>query len=136
MPVLESTYTSCASLSPPSLFLHIQRLDIPNTLRILLDASITAEETHPRNAGDAFTDPAILILERLINQILRLAVRPEIVRHQIVITVLDNGVDERGERGLVTKHALVDSIEYFLQLGIELVITVVVGVAQVFNIFG
>jgi hypothetical protein len=79
---------------PSLLFSHIQRLHVPNTLRILLDTPVTRKEAHPCHTRNTFPNPPILILKRLINQIVRLTVRPEVIRHQIVIAMLDDGVDK------------------------------------------
>lgn len=49
--------------------------------------------------------------------------------------MLDNGVDKGGESGLVAKGAAVDGIKDLLQLWVELVVAVVVGVTEVFNVF-
>jgi hypothetical protein len=129
-------FRSFLSISPSSLLLHIQGFDIPDTLCIFLNATITAEETHPSHTRDALADPTILVLECLINEVLGLAIRSEIIRHEIVITVLGDSVDKRGKLRLIAKHSLVDSVKDLLQLGVQLVFAIVVSVTEILDIFG
>lgn len=50
--------------------------------------------------------------------------------------MLDNSVDEGGESGLVAKGAAVDGVKDLLQFWVELVVAVIVGVAEVFDVLG
>jgi hypothetical protein len=50
--------------------------------------------------------------------------------------MLDNRVDKSRESGLVTKHAGVDGVEDLLEFGIELIFTIVMGVAEVLDVLG
>jgi hypothetical protein len=70
LPFLQSTRAS---------LLWGKRLHVPNALRILVNAPITAEETHSRDTGDTLTNPLILVLVRLVNQRLGLIIAVEII---------------------------------------------------------
>lgn len=54
-------------LRPYSILLR-HRLNIPNRIRILLDTSIAAEESHSAHARNTFANPLILILVSLIHE--------------------------------------------------------------------
>jgi hypothetical protein len=83
--------TSTPSCFPPTLLqlplsqarsatsLRSQRLNIPDTLSILIDATITAEEAHASNTHDALRNPFILILVRNIHKVLSLNVAVEVI---------------------------------------------------------
>ena len=124
--LLQST---CVSL------LRGQRLHIPDALRILVNTSITAEEPHSRHTGDTLADPLILVLVRLVNQRLCLVVAVEVVRDEVVITMLFDGTDESRESTCVTESAFLDFLEHFGEIGVEGVRTVGVRVAEVFDVF-
>lgn len=57
--------------------------------------------------------PALLVLERLIDRVVRLAVGDEICRRQPVV-VVDDCVGQRGEFVLVAENVVVDGVEDFL----------------------
>jgi hypothetical protein len=57
----------------------IKWLDIPDTLRVLLDTSVTGEEAHSRHTRDTLADPFILVLVRNVDQIMRFQVTLEVV---------------------------------------------------------
>ncbi len=78
-----------------STVLDVQWLDIPDTIRILLDTSVTREEAHPGHTRDTLAEPFILVLVCRINQVVCLQVAMEVVRDQIVVAVLDDAADER-----------------------------------------
>jgi hypothetical protein len=77
-----------------------------------------------------------LVLESLINQILRLAVAIEVIGDEVVVSVMHNGVCECGESTGVAEHAALDGLEYFLEFFVELVVAVDVGMAEFIDIFG
>ena len=52
------------------LILHIQWLDVPDTVSVFVNATVTAEEAHASNARDALGEPCILVLVCLIDEIL------------------------------------------------------------------
>ena len=104
-----TSYSQCSDQS--SQLLRRQRLNIPDHLRILLDAPVAAEEAHPRHACDTLAHPLILIFVRFINHFLRLDVAAEIVADQIVIAMVNDAVAKGVEAGGVTKGAGTDSIE-------------------------
>ena len=53
----------------------------------------------------------------------------KVVRHEIIITVLDDAVKERGEGACIPEAALVDLVEDLGELGLQLVVLVEVCVA-------
>lgn len=68
-----------------------QWLHVPNTLGILVDASVRTEETHSGDAADALGHPLILVSVFIVHHLLGVDVALEIVRYQIVVTVITNG---------------------------------------------
>jgi hypothetical protein len=114
----------------------VQGLNIPNHLRILINTPIGAEESHARHTSNAFSDPLLLVLEALINELLRLAVACKIVRDKIVVTVVNNSVQKSRELVGVTKRAFLNLIEYGGKRFVELIVAIDVAVAEFFDIFG
>ena len=57
----------------------IQWLNVPDAIRILIDAPVTTEEAHPRHRGDASRDPFILVAVRLVDELLRLDVAVKVI---------------------------------------------------------
>lgn len=123
------------SLSPANSILGRQGLNVPDHIRILLNAPIATEEAHPAHAGDALANPLILILVGLIHKRMRLDVAVEVIADEIEIAVIDDGVAEGGEAAGVAEHATFDGAEDFLEVLVELEGTIGVGVAEVFNVF-
>lgn len=117
------------------LALHLDRLNIPDHLGVLVDTPITREESHPRYTRNRFGQPLLLILVRLIDQLLRIEVALEVIRDEVVIAVIDNGVDEGGELTRIAEHSLADGLEDLVERGVELEVAIEVVVAQVFDIF-
>ena len=128
---------SSSPLSPlSSAFLRRQRLHIPDHLSILLNASITTKKPHPAHALNTFTNPLLLIAIRLVNQLLRLDIRREIIRHEIVIPVVGDAVAQGAEAGCVAERPGFDRAEDFREIGVEFEGAVGVRVAEVFDVFG
>lgn len=88
-----------------------QWLNVPNSLSILVDATITAEETHSGNTLDTLANPLILVLVCLVDQSLSLNVAVEIVGNEVVITVILDGADKCAKGVGVTKHIRFDGLE-------------------------
>ena len=131
--------TTASSLLPPHLagdLLRRQRLHIPNHLRILLNTAITTKKPHPANTLNAFTDPLLLIAIRLIDQLLRLDIRREIIGHEIVIPIIGDAVAQGAEAVGVAKSPGFDRGEDFREVRVEFEGAVGVGVAEVFDVFG
>ena len=61
-------------------------------IRILLNTPITTKKSHPRHTRNTFLQPSRLILIRLIHQLMRLNITIEIIRHEVIIPVVGNGV--------------------------------------------
>src|SRR5436305_7278200 len=76
-----------------SAILHRQRLNIPDALRVLLNASITCKETHSCDTCDALADPLILVLVRGVDQVMRLQVALEVVGDEVVVAMFGNAAD-------------------------------------------
>jgi hypothetical protein len=88
-----------------------KRLHVPDRLSILIDTSVAGEETHPRNRSDRLRGPRLRVLKTLINERLCLDVRRKVIRDEIVISVLDNAVEQSRERLCVTKGTRRDGIK-------------------------
>lgn len=71
-----------------SLVLNVQRFDIPDTISVLISNAIHREESHTRDRGNRLGQPLLLILEGLVDHLVRGDVGVEIVRDEVVITVL------------------------------------------------
>ena len=143
-PILSSLHITpfpCRSLPAtksriPSRLPWHQWLHVPNHIRILLDTPITAKEAHPRHTRDTLANPLLLVLVRLIHQLLRLAITAEIITHEVVIAMIDDGVAESGETVGIAKGVGFDGVKHFGKKRVEVEGAVVVGVAEVFNVFG
>lgn len=106
-------------LSHHVLLFDFEWLDVPDALGVFVDASVRGEETHAGHARDALGDPLVLVAVGGVDEILGLQVRVEIVRDQIVITVIDDAVDEGREGILVAKHAGLDGVKHFQELLVD-----------------
>lgn len=115
---------------------NIQRLDIPDAISVLVSNAIHREESHAGDRGNRLGQPLLLILEGLVDHPVRGDVGVEIVRDEVVITVLFDRAYERGEIGFVAEHVVFDCIEDALQLWVQLEVAVEVSVAQVLDVFG
>ena len=90
---------------------HRQRLNIPDTISILVGNAIHGEEAHARNRGNRLSQPLLLVLESLIDHILRGDVGVEIIRDKIVVTVLFDRGCQSGEVTLVAESVALDGVE-------------------------
>ena len=72
---------------------------------------------------------------RFVDKLLRLAVAAEIVAHEVVVAVLDNGITESGETAGVAKLIGFDGVKDFGEFGIQVEGAVAVGVTEVFHVF-
>lgn len=114
--------------------LRNKRLDVPDHLGVFIDTSVTAEEAHACNGGDGLGSPFILVLVGLVDELVSLAIGCEVVGDEVVITVFDDSVDECGKGACVTEGALLDFVEDLGEGLVELVVSVDVGVAKVFDV--
>jgi hypothetical protein len=112
----------------------IQWLNVPNHLGVLINASVAGEETHPGHACDALCDPLLLVPVRLIDELVGLAVAVEVIRDQVVVSVLDNAIDQRREGARVAEGTFLDCIEHLSKTLVELVRPIDVTVAKVLNV--
>lgn len=67
---------------------------------------------------------------------MRLDITVEIIRYEVIIALVDDGIAERGETARVAKGAGFDGVEDAGEVRVELEIAVGVGVAKVFDVFG
>lgn len=129
--------TFCSSLritSSRAVRLRLDRLNVPDHLGVLVNATVAGEEAHTRHARDGLGQPLVLLLVGLVDQSLRVDVRLEVVRHEVVIAVVDDRVHQVGELSSIAKDALTDRLEHVLQHGVKVEVLVVVGVAEVFHV--
>jgi len=64
-----------------------------------------------------------------------LNVAVEVIRDEVVVSVVDNAVNEGRELACIAKHAVANCVEHGSEVGIELEFGVEVGVAEVFDVF-
>lgn len=130
--------TSLPLHSPLSLPIlrQIQRLNIPNTLRILINTPITREEAHARHTRNTLRQPLILIPIRRIHQLLRLDVAAEVIRHEVVVAVLLDRRDQVAERPRVPERVRLDAVEDRAEVRVQRVRGVRVRVPQVLDLLG
>jgi hypothetical protein len=113
-----------------------KRLCVPDTLGVLVYASVTAEESHTGNRGNCLLDPFLLVLVRLIHKLVSLVVAVEVIRHQVVIAVVTDGCNQGTKIMNRTEGALLNLDEHFLQIRIDLVGTVLVVVSEILDVLG
>lgn len=101
-----------------------------------MDTSIAAEKPHPTHASDTFADPLILILVRLIHERMRRDVRVEIVRDKIIVPMVGDGAAQGAEPVGLAKRVGFDGVEDFGKVGVQRKGAEIVGVAEVFDVFG
>ena len=119
-----------------SITLDGQRLNIPDAIRVLLNASITCKEAHSCYTCDALADPLILVLVRDVDQIMRLQVALEVVGDEVEVAMFGDAVDEGRKRSYVAELAVLNCVEDLLQLRMDLMLAIEVCVAKVFNVLG
>ena len=134
VPVAHAGGTSLELSLLQAVLLRHQRLNVPDALRVLVDAAVAAEEAHARHAGDALCDPLLLVLVRLVYQVVRLDVAVEVVGHQVVVTMVAHRRDHAGEIVRFTERATLDCVEHLLQVGVDRVRAVRVCVAEILNV--
>ena len=110
-------------------------LSVPDTLSVLVNATITAEEAHSCNRGDAFGNPLVLVAIGLVDELVRLDVAVEVVRHEVVITVVAHGSHHGAKVLRVAKCALLNFLEYLFKVRVDGVGAVCVRMAEILNIF-
>lgn len=118
------------------LLVNLERLDVPNLLCVLVDATVTAEETHAGHAGDGLGDPLLLVLVRLVDEVVRLNVAVEVVRDEVVVAVVADGRDEGLEVGRRAKGALLNRREDLGKVLVDRVGAVGVCMAEILDILG
>ena len=113
-----------------------KRLNVPNHIRILLDAPVAAEEAHPADARDALFDPGVLVLVRLVHERVRLDVAVEVVGDEVVVALVDDGVAQGAEAARVAELTALDGVEHFREVGVDFEVAIGVSVAEVFDVLG
>lgn len=119
-----------------SVSLHGKRFHIPNFLRVLVDAPIAREEAHACHRRDALGDPFILVSIRVIHETVRLNVAVEVIRHQVIISVVADRAYHGSKVMRCAERALFNLVEYLVQVWVDAVRSVRVGVAEIFDVFG
>ena len=95
LPFCRTESTSSFNTLPPGSSPYLvrrQRLHIPDPLRILLNTPITTEEPHPAHTLNTLPCPLLRVLERLIDQILRLHIGIEIIADEIIVPLVGDAV--------------------------------------------
>src|SRR5690348_9213833 len=86
-----TTADMTTSIHPlPGLVPHIQRLNVPDTISILSNDTVSREEAHSGHTSDGLRNPLILIQECLVNHLLCADIGAEIIRDKVVIPVVSN----------------------------------------------
>lgn len=128
--------TQHLALAPSrAISLRLDRLNVPDHLRVLVNATIAREETHTRHAGDGLGQPLVLLLVCLVNEALCVNVRLEVVRDEVVVAVVDDRVYEVGELAGIAENAFANGLEDVLEHGVQVEVLVEVCVAQVLDVF-
>jgi len=65
-----------------------------------------------------------------------LAIADKVVADKVVIAMIDDAIHERGEGASVAEGVLLDGVENFGKGGLELILAVDVGVAELVDVFG
>ena len=126
---------SCRMLTSTLLLPRRQRLHIPNHIRILLNTPVTTEKAHTRHTCNALADPLLLVLIRLIDHLLRFAVTRKVVADEIIIAMINDGVAKGSEAVGVAKGVGFDGVEDCGEVGVKVEGAVVVGVAEILDVF-
>ena len=127
--------SSCHNLCT-ILFRRVHWLYVPNALGVLVNAPIGAEEAHARDADDGLGQPSLLVLVGLVDELVSVNVRLEVVRDEVVVALVDDGVHQGGELFRIAECALLDRLEHALEHGVEVEFGVEVSVSQIFDVFG
>jgi hypothetical protein len=117
------------------LFLGHDGLNVPYALRILVDTPVTREETHPRDSRNCLRRPLLRVLVALVNELLRLDVRRKVVRHKVVVTVVDDAVEQCREGLRIAKGTVMDAVENSGESRVQLVVLVEVSVTEIVDVF-
>lgn len=75
-----------------------------------------------------------MVLVRLVHQRMRFDITVEVIADEIVIAVVDDGVDQRREAVDVTETPALDGFEYLDQVGVKGKRAISVGVTQIFDV--
>ena len=138
---LQTLFASVTSLPSPShsfllsTILDSKRLNIPDSVRVLLDTSVAREEAHPSHTRNTLANPFILVLVRNVNQVMRLKIALEVIRNKVIVAMLGDASNKGREGSLIAKGTFLNGVEDLLQFGMDLVLAVVVCVTKIFHIF-
>jgi hypothetical protein len=73
--------------------LRRQGLYVPDALCVLVHASVAGEESHASYRGDRLRCPLILVLVCFVYKRLRLDIAMEVVRNEVVVSMIFNATD-------------------------------------------
>jgi hypothetical protein len=114
--------------------LWCQRLHVPDTLRILVDATITAEESHSSNANNSLANPLILVLIGLVDQCLSRDIGFKVVGDEVVVTMILDCANQGTERTRVAKCTLFYLVKDLGKVGINGMAAIIVSMTKILNI--
>jgi hypothetical protein len=114
--------------------LHWAGLDVPDAISILVDCTIAREEAHPADACNALGDPSILILVTLVNEILGFEVAFEVVRYQVVVTMINNGINQSLELICTSELSASNGVEDSLKSSVDGLGGEAVSMSEILNI--
>lgn len=101
---------------------------------ILINAPVRAEEAHACHARDGLGQPLVLVLVRLIDGRVRLNVAVEVVRDQVVVSMITNSRDHGQEVVGLAECAVLNRLEDLVQIWINGVRAVRVRMTKIFDI--
>lgn len=119
-----------------SSLVRLDRLHVPDHLCVFIDASIRAEEAHPRDTCDRLREPFFLILVCLVNELLGVEVGLEVVGYEVVVAVVYDRIDQSRKLACIAEGALLDRLEDSFEIRIKDELAVEVRMAEVLDIFG
>lgn len=106
----------------------------PHLVSILNHTTIRSEETSPCRTENTLGEPIVLVLVRLVDKILGIAIALEVIRDEIEVAMVDNTVDKRRELVGISEAVALDGIKDLTEIVIELEFTVAVVMTKVFDV--
>ena len=94
------------------------------------------EESHSADGSDTLGQPFFLVGVGFIDQLVCLDIAMEVIRDQVVISVVYDAVDERGELVGVAERAFANGFEYIIEIRVELKLIVEMCMTEVFDVLG
>ena len=76
-----------------------------------------------------------MVLVRFIDELVCLDVTVKVVRDEVIVSMVDNAINEGRKLSSITKHAITNGVEYCSKIRIELELRVEVGVSEILDVF-